>query len=99
MSELVEHKKEKIVSEITEGLSDVQSEKLKSLAENIEFVSEEDYKEKLSLTKKKYFETVQEETKPTEKHDGLDSDASTIEESYTPYMEKYVRNISKIVKR
>jgi hypothetical protein len=99
VSQLVDYKKEKIVSEITEGLSDVQSEKLKSLAENIEFVSEEDYKEKLSLTKKKYFETVQEDAKPTEKGDGLDSDASTIEESYTPYMEKYVRNISKIVKR
>jgi hypothetical protein len=99
VSQLVDYKKEKIVSEITEGLSDVQSEKLKSLAENIEFVSEEDYKEKLSLTKKKYFETVHEDTKPTEKGDGLDSDASTIEESYTPYMEKYVRNISKIVKR
>lgn len=99
VSQLVDYKKEKIVSEITEGLSDVQIEKLKSLAENIEFVSEEDYEEKLILTKKKYFENVQEETKPTTKSDGLDSDASTLEESYNPAMEKYVRNISKIVKR
>lgn len=99
VSQLVDYKKEKIVSEITEGLSDVQIEKLKSLAENIEFVSEEDYEEKLILTKKKYFENVQEETKVTTKSDGLDSDASTLEESYNPAMEKYVRNISKIVKR
>jgi hypothetical protein len=99
VAELVEYKKHVIVTEITEGLSDVQIEKLKSLAENIEFVSEEDYAEKLVLTKKKYFETVQEDTKTVTKNDGLDSDASTIEESYNPSMEKYVRNISKIVKR
>jgi hypothetical protein len=93
------YKKEVIVAEVTEGLTEVQVEKLKSLAENIEFISEEDYKEKLSLTKKKYFETVQEDKKQEVKNDGLDSDASTIEESYSPVMEKYVTNISKIVKR
>jgi hypothetical protein len=50
------YKKETILAQVSEGLTDVQSAKLKSLAENIEFVSEQDYKEKLNLTKKKYFE-------------------------------------------
>lgn len=93
------YKKDVIVAEVTEGLTEVQVEKLKTLAENIEFISEEDYKEKLSLTKKKYFETVQEDRKQEVKNVGLDSDASTIEESYSPVMEKYVTNLSKIVKR
>lgn len=101
VNQLNNYKKDAIVSKITEGLTEVQVEKLKSLAENIEYISEEDYKEKLILTKKKYFETMKEDTVQQEvvKKDGLDSDASTIEESYSPIMEKYVKNISKIVKR
>ena len=99
VAQLNGYKKDAIVADVTEGLTEVQVEKLKSLAENIEFISEEDYKEKLTLTKKKYFESVKEESKQEVQKDGLDSDASTIEESYNPVMEKYVRNISKIVKR
>jgi len=55
-------KKEHIVSEVSEGLSEVQFAKLKSLAEGIEFVSEQDYKEKLLLTKKKYFDESSQDT-------------------------------------
>ena len=99
VSQLNGYKKDAIVADVTEGLTEVQVEKLKSLAENIEFISEEDYKEKLTLTKKKYFESVKDESKQEVQKDGLDSDASTIEESYSPVMDKYVRNISKIVKR
>ena len=99
VSQLNDYKKDAIVADVTEGLTEVQVEKLKSLAENIEFISEEDYKEKLTLTKKKYFESVKDESKQEVQKDGLDSDASTIEESYSPVMDKYVRNISKIVKR
>lgn len=99
VAQLNGYKKDAIVANVTEGLTEVQIEKLKSLAENIEFISEEDYKEKLTLTKKKYFESVKEESKQEVQKDGLDSDASTIEESYNPVMAKYVSNISKIVKR
>lgn len=100
ISALNGYKKETLVREITEGLSEVQTEKLKSLAENIEFVSEQDYREKLQLTKQKYFtESKQEDTTAGVKKEDLDSDGSTIEESYSPIMEHYVRNISKIVKR
>ena len=47
-SEISGYKKEQIVAEVSESLSEIQIAKLKSLAENIEFVSEEDYKEKVS---------------------------------------------------
>lgn len=92
-------KKDKIVGEVSEGLSEVQTEKLKSLAEGIEFVSEEDYKEKLALTKKKYFTESTESKEPVKKNESLDSDASTLDESYSPAMNHYVQNISKFVKR
>ena len=98
-SEINEYRKETIVNEISEGLTEVQSAKLKSLAEGIEFVSEEDYKQKLSLTKKKYFDSkIEEEVAP--KSDSLDGDgAVNLDESFAPAMNHYVQSISKIVKR
>jgi hypothetical protein len=90
-------KKEHIVSEVSEGLSEVQFAKLKSLAEGIEFVSEQDYKEKLLLTKKKYFDGSSQDT--VKKAAPMDDDVSTIEESFTPVMNHYVQNISRTLKK
>ena len=90
-------KKEHIVSEVSEGLSEVQFAKLKSLAEGIEFVSEQDYKEKLLLTKKKYFDGSTQET--VKKAAPLDDDTTSIEESFTPVMNHYVQNISRSLKK
>jgi SHS2 domain-containing protein len=91
------YKKDHIVSEVSEGLSEVQSAKLKSLAEGIEFVSEQDYKEKLLLTKKKYFDESSKDT--VKKAAPMDDDVSTIEESFTPVMNHYVQNISRTLKK
>lgn len=100
VTQLNGYKKEQAIHTVTEGLSEVQIAKLKSLAENIEFISEEDYKDKLALTKKKYFEAKDDEkTTVSESKKDLDSADSELEESFSPIMEHYVKNISKIVKR
>ena len=100
VAELNAYKKDQAVHTVTEGLSEIQIAKLKSLAENIEFISEQDYKNKLTLTKKKYFESKEtEKTAVSESKKDLDSADSELEESFTPIMEHYVKNISKIVKR
>ena len=100
VAELNTYKKDQAVHTVTEGLSEIQIAKLKSLAENIEFISEQDYKNKLTLTKKKYFESKEtEKTAVSESKKDLDSADSELEESFTPIMEHYVKNISKIVKR
>lgn len=100
VAELNDYKKEQAVHTVTEGLSEIQIAKLKSLAENIEFISEQDYKNKLTLTKKKYFESKEtEKTAVSESKKDLDSADSELEESFSPIMEHYVKNISKIVKR
>jgi SHS2 domain-containing protein len=91
------YKKDQIVSEVSEGLSEVQFAKLKSLAEGIEFVSEQDYKEKLLLTKKKYFDENTEET--VKKVAPMDDDVSSLEESFSPVMSHYVQNISRTLKK
>ena len=100
VAELNAYKKDQAVHTVTEGLSEIQIAKLNSLAENIEFISEQDYKNKLTLTKKKYFESKEtEKTAVSESKKDLDSADSELEESFTPIMEHYVKNISKIVKR
>jgi len=90
-------KKEHIVSEVSEGLSEVQFAKLKSLAEGIDFVSEQDYKEKLLLTKKKYFDGSSQDT--VKKAAPMDDDTTSLEESFTPVMSHYVQNISRTLKK
>jgi len=99
-SELVDqlnsYRKEQLAAEVSEGLSEVQCAKLKSLAEHIEYVSDEDYKSKLQLTKKKYFDSKEEETVSESK--GLDS-VENLDESFSPVMSRYVQNISRIVKK
>jgi hypothetical protein len=44
-----------ILNQISEGLADTQKEKLASLAEGVEFISEENFREKLSTLKESYF--------------------------------------------
>lgn len=56
--------KEVAIRDITEGLTLTQSEKLRSLSEGVEFVSPEDFSEKLTVLKENYFpsEEVEVET-------------------------------------
>jgi len=96
-TEIGGYKKEQIVSEVSEGLSEVQIAKLKSLAEGIEFVSEQDYKEKLELTKKKYFE--EEKKDDSSSSASVNDDAGSLDESYSPIMARYVQGISRTLKK
>ena len=48
-----------IIAEISEGLAQTQREKLTSLAEGVEFVSEESYREKIETIKENYFPKTQ----------------------------------------
>jgi hypothetical protein len=52
--EINEHKKVQAVQAVCEGLTQTQVEKLKSLAESVEFTTEEDFTEKLSTLKEAY---------------------------------------------
>jgi hypothetical protein len=63
--------KEKIFSEASEGLADTETEKLKELAENIEFKDEQDFSKKLDTIKESYFPKAKSE--PTESKEDVDS--------------------------
>lgn len=96
--ELSFYKKEIIIAELSEELSEVQAAKLKSLAGNIEFVSEEDYKQKILLTKKKYFESKDAEETVAQQSTSLDSEES-LDESFSPVMSRYIQSISRNLKK
>lgn len=95
-SEIASYKKAIIETEVSEGLTDVQIAKLLSLAENIEFVSEENYKEKLILVRKQYFES---DAAITEKSSVNSEDGEALEESFTPTMQHYVNSISRTLRK
>lgn len=52
---LVESRKSEITREVCTNLTDTQVEKIKSLAESVQFSTEEDYKEKLETIRENYF--------------------------------------------
>lgn len=62
--QLGEQVKHGIVAQIADGLADTQKEKLAGLAENVEFESEDQYREKVEMLKEAYFH--REASAPTE---------------------------------
>jgi hypothetical protein len=52
---LVESRKSEIAREVTEGLTATQAEKIKSLAEGVEFSTEDEYQSKLETIRENYF--------------------------------------------
>lgn len=97
-AQLVEFQKQTIASDISEGLTEVQEAKLSALAENIEFISEEDYREKVLLVKKKYFGSIEERNDAVERKD-VNSEPESLDEQYSPAMSQYVQSISRTLKK
>ena len=80
-----------IFESVSEGLASTQKEKLASLAESVEFESEEKYREKLETLKEGYF-TSKTSTTQTET---LSEGESAAPVSYTGSMEAYLKTLSK----
>lgn len=53
------YSKDAVFAESTDDLTDSQVEKLRSLAESVEFVSEEDFSKKISMLKAQYFDVAE----------------------------------------
>ena len=98
---LAESTSDVIFAEVAEGLALSQKDKLASLAENVEFDSEANYREKLVKLRESYFptnagtqrsktETVSEEVKTEEQQ---------IQESYSPMMSAYLQTLGRASKK
>ena len=85
-----------IFDEISEGLAATQKEKLASLAESVEFESEEEYREKLETLKESYFPSrvVSPSAKSETLSEGVDVSSETISGSMSAYL-RTLSNFSK----
>ena len=95
-SRLAESTADVIFADVAEGLADTQKEKLATLAENVEFESESDYREKLGTLKESYFPSKTSAPKSTSEN--LSEEVSTEEvasEEVTPRMQAYLDTLSR----
>ena len=84
-----------IFDEISEGLAATQKEKLASLAESVEFESEEEYREKLEMLKESYFPANKTPKAHTETlSEGVDHST----ESVSGPMANYLRTLQAVAK-
>ena len=88
-----------IFSDVCEGLALSQKEKLASLAENVEFDSEQNYREKLTSLRESYFPTnVSAQRSETENLSEEVSYEEQINESVSPMMLSYLDTLSRASK-
>ena len=84
-----------ILDQVSEGLAVTQKEKLASLAESVEFESEETYREKLETLKESYFSAQKAPKAQTETlSEGVDASPETVSNS----MASYLRTLQQVAK-
>ena len=94
---LAESSADVIFAEVTEGLALSSRDKLKSLAEKIEFASENDYREKLATLKESYFPANGTPKQTTETiSEGV---APAAPEDVSKTMEAYMASLGRIAKK
>lgn len=95
---LTEGARAEIISEVSEGLTDLEAEKLHALAEEIVFEDVDSYARKLSVIKENYF--TKKSTAATKQHSFLVEDSTPItEEKAVPAeMRAYVNTISTLIR-
>ena len=89
-----------ILADVSEGLATSQKDKLASLAENVEFDSEETYREKLVSLKESYFPTNTSAQRDHSETISEDTDVQeTLSESVSPRMEAYLQTLGRVAKK
>jgi len=97
---LAESTADVVFAEVAEGLADTQKDKLATLAENVEFESDSDYREKLVTLKKSYF--PESASTPKSTSENLSEEVSTnevISEEVSPMMQAYLQTLSRAAKK
>jgi len=95
---LAESNADGVFTAVAEGLADTQKEKLASLASNVEFESETDYREKLVKLKESYFPT-----KPSapSAHSETISEGTAVDspQKVSSAMEAYMQTLGRVAKK
>ena len=96
---LAESSADGVFATVAEGLADTQKEKLATLAENVEFESEADYREKLVTLKKSYFPEQKSTPSTSENISEEVSTDEVISEEVSPMMQAYLDTLSRAAKK
>ena len=94
--QLTEAIKTQLVNEVCEGLTATQVEKIKTLAESVEFSTEEEFVEKLETIRENYFPSGVKKANVAQLHEEVEDDGSEKKVSADPYVASVVQAISKI---
>ncbi len=81
-----------IFEQVADGLADTQKDKLASLAESVEFESEEEYREKLETLKESYFPSRG--VSPSARTESLSEGVDSSPESISGTMSAYLKTLS-----
>ena len=92
---LAESVAEGIFEKVTEGLAATQKDKLASLAESVEFESEDQYREKLEMLKESYFSA---QKAPKAKSESLSEQVDNAPESISGTMAAYLQTLKAVAK-
>jgi hypothetical protein len=94
---LIESTKQQITYEVTEGLTDTQFEKIKSLAESVDFSTEEEYKQKLETIRENYFPSSVKKTDVEQLHEKVEegTDKPVITDNYVAAVTQAISKTSK----
>ena len=93
--QLTEAIKVQLVNEVCEGLTATQVEKIKSLAESVEFSTEEEFVEKLETIRENYFPSGVKKADAAQLHEEVEDDGSDKKVVADPYVASVVQAISK----
>ena len=94
---LAESATDVVFANVAEGLALSQKEKLATLAENVEFVSEEDYREKLVTLKESYFPSNVVTQRNTQDYIAEETDFT--EGSVSGSMDMYLKTLERVSKK
>ena len=97
---LAESTADVIFAEVTEGLAQTQRDKLATLAENVEFESENGYREKLETLKESYFSGKT--STPTSKSENLTEESEATDyqsKAVSSVMERYLQTMTRVAKK
>ena len=92
---LAESTADVIFADVVDGLAETQKEKLAGLAENVEFESEESYREKLETLKESYFPS---QTGKRDTSENLSEENGQSEEPVSGLMESYLQTLNRVNK-
>ena len=97
---LAESTADVIFAEVTEGLAQTQRDKLATLAENVEFESENGYREKLETLKESYFPSNT--STPNSKSENLTEESEATDyqsKAVSSVMERYLQTMTRVAKK